>query len=117
MKFVLRMAARELRASLRRLLFFFVSIAVGVGAMISLGSVIQSVRAALMKDQGMPPPTSSLADRPWRRYIVDEKLRKHRALRPRWRRPPAARTRNRSHDHGRASGGGGRFLLGEWAHG
>ena len=50
MKFVLRMAARELRASLRRLVFFFVSIAVGVAAMISLGSVIQSVRAALLPE-------------------------------------------------------------------
>ncbi len=45
MTFVLRMAARETRASWRRLLFFFVCIAVGVAAIVTLRSVIQSVRA------------------------------------------------------------------------
>src|SRR5262245_35449165 len=44
MMFVLRMAARETRASWRRLLFFFVCIAVGVAAIVALRSVIQSVR-------------------------------------------------------------------------
>src|SRR3954471_7947366 len=44
MMFVLRMAARETRASMRRLLFFFVCIAVGVAAIVALRSVIQSVR-------------------------------------------------------------------------
>jgi putative ABC transport system permease protein len=43
--FVLRMAIRETRASWRRLLFFFVCIAVGVAAIVALRSVIQSVRA------------------------------------------------------------------------
>src|SRR6516225_4357450 len=38
------MAARETRASWRRLLFFFVCIAVGVAAIVALRSVIQSVR-------------------------------------------------------------------------
>ena len=45
MTFVLRMALRETRASWRRLLFFFVCIAVGVAAIVALRSVIQSVRA------------------------------------------------------------------------
>ncbi len=85
MKFVLRMAARELRASSRQLLFFFVSIAVGVGAMISLGSVIQSVRAALMKESKGITAADLLiwTERPYSdnaRYIVDEKLEKHGAL-------------------------------------
>ena len=44
MMFVLRMAVRETRASLRRLLFFFICIAVGVAAIVALRSVIQSVR-------------------------------------------------------------------------
>jgi putative ABC transport system permease protein len=44
MMFVLRMAVRETRASLRRLFFFFICIAVGVAAIVSLRSVIQSVR-------------------------------------------------------------------------
>jgi putative ABC transport system permease protein len=43
--FVFRMAARETRSSWRRLLFFFVCIAVGVAAIVALRSVIQSVRA------------------------------------------------------------------------
>ena len=44
MMFVLRMAVRETRASWKRLLFFFVCIAVGVAAIVALRSVIQSVR-------------------------------------------------------------------------
>ena len=44
MRFVLFMAAREMRASWQRLLFFFICIAVGVGAIVALRSVIQSVR-------------------------------------------------------------------------
>ncbi|MGE3489188.1 MAG: ABC transporter permease [Vicinamibacterales bacterium] len=44
MRFVLFMAAREMRASWRRLLFFFICIAIGVGAIVALRSVIQSVR-------------------------------------------------------------------------
>jgi putative ABC transport system permease protein len=43
--FVLRMAMRETRASWRRLLFFFICIAVGVAAIVAMRSVIQSVRA------------------------------------------------------------------------
>ena len=47
MMFILRMAAREIRSSWQRLLFFFVCIAVGVAAIIALRSVIQSVRAGM----------------------------------------------------------------------
>jgi len=43
-RFVLFMAAREMRASWQRLLFFFICIAIGVGAIVALRSVIQSVR-------------------------------------------------------------------------
>jgi len=45
MRFVLLMALRETRSSWRRLLFFFICIAVGVAAIVALRSVIQSVRA------------------------------------------------------------------------
>ena len=38
------MAMREMRASWKRLLFFFICIAIGVGAIVALRSVIQSVR-------------------------------------------------------------------------
>jgi putative ABC transport system permease protein len=47
MKFILQMAARETRAAWRRLLFFFVCIAVGVAAIVALRSVIHSVRDVL----------------------------------------------------------------------
>jgi putative ABC transport system permease protein len=45
--FIVRMAVREIRASWRRLLFFFICIAIGVGSIVALRSVIQSVRVAL----------------------------------------------------------------------
>ena len=44
MRFVAAMAVREMRASWRRLVFFFLCIALGVGAIVTLRSVIQSVR-------------------------------------------------------------------------
>jgi putative ABC transport system permease protein len=47
MTFIVRMAMREIRASWRRLLFFFICIAIGVGSIVALRSVIQSVRTAL----------------------------------------------------------------------
>src|SRR4051812_11575407 len=47
MMFVLRMAARETRSSWRRLLFFFICIAIGVAAIVALRSVIQNVRTVL----------------------------------------------------------------------
>ncbi len=47
MMFVLRMALRETRASWRRLLFFFICLALGVGAIVTLRSVIQSVRSVV----------------------------------------------------------------------
>ncbi|HEX5475994.1 MAG TPA: FtsX-like permease family protein [Vicinamibacterales bacterium] len=47
MSFVLRMAGREIRASWRRLLFFFVCVAIGVGSIVALRSILQSVRNGL----------------------------------------------------------------------
>jgi putative ABC transport system permease protein len=47
MRFVLRMAVRETRAAWRRLLFFFLCIAIGVGSIAALRSAIQNVRAVL----------------------------------------------------------------------
>ena len=46
MTFVVRMALREIRASWQRLLFFFICIAVGVAAIVTIRSVIQSVRTS-----------------------------------------------------------------------
>jgi len=50
MMFVLRMAVRETRASWRRLLFFFVCIAIGVAAIVALRSLIQSVRGVFGRE-------------------------------------------------------------------
>jgi putative ABC transport system permease protein len=50
MMFVLRMALRETRAAWRRLLFFFLCIAVGVAAIVTLRSVIQSVRGVFGRE-------------------------------------------------------------------
>ena len=48
MTFVLRMVWRETRAVWRRLLFFYVCVAVGVGAIVALRSIIQNVRVTLV---------------------------------------------------------------------
>jgi putative ABC transport system permease protein len=45
MNFVAAMTLREMRASWRRLLFFFICLSIGVGAIVAIRSVIQSVRA------------------------------------------------------------------------
>jgi putative ABC transport system permease protein len=48
--FVVLMALREVRASWRRLLFFFVCVAIGVGAIVILRSIIQNVREQLVRE-------------------------------------------------------------------
>src|SRR6185295_18111657 len=48
MRFVFRMAMREMRASWKRLLFFFACLSLGVAAIVTLRSVSQSVRAVMM---------------------------------------------------------------------
>ena len=50
MRFVLKMTVREIRASWRRLVFFFVCVAIGVGAIIGVRSIIQSARDALLRE-------------------------------------------------------------------
>jgi putative ABC transport system permease protein len=84
MRFVLRMAGREVRASWRSLLFFFLCISVGVAAMISLRSLVASVASALAKESKSLTAADVLiqSDRPFTenaRFIIDEKLAKHGA--------------------------------------
>ncbi len=45
--FVVRMAWREMRSAWRRLLFFFLCLSIGVASIVTLRSVVQSVRTAL----------------------------------------------------------------------
>ncbi|MBA2303346.1 MAG: ABC transporter permease [Acidobacteria bacterium] len=67
MMFVLRMTVRELRASWRRLLFFFVCVAIGVGAIVALRSVIQNVRTGLVREARamMASDVMVASNRPW----------------------------------------------------
>ncbi|MGE0129798.1 MAG: ABC transporter permease [Blastocatellales bacterium] len=50
MKFVVKLAWREMRASWHRLLFFFICIAVGVGSIVALRSLVQNVKAAVGRE-------------------------------------------------------------------
>lgn len=79
MRFVVRMAARELRSSWRRLLLFFVCIAVGVGGIVLLRSVVQDVRTAITRDaRGLAAADLTLSTgRPWdpkAMALIDERL-------------------------------------------
>jgi putative ABC transport system permease protein len=67
MSFVLRMAAREARASWKRLAFFFLCVAIGVGAIVALRSVIQGVRDTLVRQARTLTASDVLisTNRPW----------------------------------------------------
>jgi putative ABC transport system permease protein len=67
MSFVLRMAWREIRASWQRLLLFFICIAIGVGSIVALRSVIQSVRIALAGEARtlLGADVTLSSNRPW----------------------------------------------------
>ena len=67
MTFVLRMAGRELRASWRRLAFFFVCVAIGVGAIVALRSIIQSVGVTMTAETRALTAADILveSERPW----------------------------------------------------
>ncbi len=82
MRFVLRMAGREMRASWSRLVFFFLCIAVGVASMVALRSVIQSVRTALMKESKSLTAADVLiySNRAFTEnaaFLIEEKLKDH----------------------------------------
>jgi putative ABC transport system permease protein len=73
MSFVLRMAWREVRASWQRLIFFFVCIAIGVGSIVALRSVIQSVRVALAGEARtlLGADVTLNTNRPWSDLVRD----------------------------------------------
>ena len=48
--FVLKMTQREIRASWKRLVVFFICVAIGVGAIVGVRSIIQSARSALLRE-------------------------------------------------------------------
>src|SRR4029079_8116979 len=68
MRFILLTAFRETRSAWKRLVFFFVCIAIGVGAIVALRSVIQNVRQVLSTEARTLIASDILitSDRPWR---------------------------------------------------
>ncbi|MFN0088482.1 MAG: ABC transporter permease [Blastocatellia bacterium] len=50
MRFILNLALREMRASWHRLLFFFICIAVGVGSIVALRSLVQNVSGSVTRE-------------------------------------------------------------------
>ncbi len=73
------MTVRELRAAWRRMVFFFICVAVGVGAIVALRSVIQTVRTGMMREARhmMTADVVISTRRPWTpdvRQRIDERL-------------------------------------------
>ncbi len=66
------MAVREMRASWRRLLFFFLCLSLGVGSIVTIRSVVQTVRESLTRSARamLGADVTIGANRPW-----DEKIR------------------------------------------
>jgi putative ABC transport system permease protein len=73
MTFIMRMALREIRASWQRLLFFFVCIAIGVGSIVALRSVIQSVRVAFAGEARtlLGADVTLTTNRPWTGTVIE----------------------------------------------
>ena len=91
MRFVLMTALRETRSAWKRLIFFFVCIAIGVGAIVALRSVIQSVRHVLATEARslMAADIFVSTDRPWQSGTIPPvpQASSDRAGWPKW--PPA----------------------------
>ncbi len=81
MSFVVRMALREIRASWQRLLFFFICIAIGVGSIVALRSVIQSVRVTLSSEARALLASDALvtSNRPWSEKVLETLTQEQRA--------------------------------------
>ena len=79
MNFIVRMVWRELRASWRRLLFFFACVAIGVAAIVTLRSIIQSLRIGLVREARATIASDVLVttNRPWTEEVrrdLDQEL-------------------------------------------
>ncbi|MFL6216027.1 MAG: ABC transporter permease [Blastocatellia bacterium] len=74
MRFVFQMARRELRSSWRRLLFFFLSIAVGVGCIVAVRSMMQNANAAIASEARVLLTADVQVDtnRPWDKETLDK---------------------------------------------
>jgi putative ABC transport system permease protein len=85
MPFPVRMALREIRASWRRLLFFFLCVAIGVGAIVALRSIVQNVRATIVGQARMllGADVAVSLNRPWEPEVragIEERIGAHRVV-------------------------------------
>ncbi len=85
MKFILQMARRDLRASWKRLLFFFICIAIGVCSIVALRSMTQNVNRAIAGEARslLTADVQVDSNRPWSEEtlsIIDKTARSPRAV-------------------------------------
>ncbi|MEW5982192.1 MAG: FtsX-like permease family protein [Acidobacteriota bacterium] len=73
MPFIFRMAFRETRAAWKRLAFFFLCLSIGVGSIVTLRSVIQTVRHTLTRESRalLGGDLSLSTNRPWDPKVRD----------------------------------------------
>ncbi|HEX8720396.1 MAG TPA: FtsX-like permease family protein [Pyrinomonadaceae bacterium] len=81
MTFIINLAWRELRASWRRLLFFFLCIGVGVGSIVALRSMIQSLNRAVA-GEARALMTADVQAETTREWPADALARIERVARP-----------------------------------
>jgi putative ABC transport system permease protein len=81
LKFIFNLARRELRASWRRLLFFFLCIGVGVGSIVALRSMIQSLNRAVA-GEARALMTADVQVETTREWSAESLARIERATRP-----------------------------------
>ena len=114
------MSIREFRASWRRLVFFFLCVAIGVGAIVALRSIIQSLRQGLTREARTMIASDVIVqtNRAWTPEVA-----RARRCDPGARRPVLAETESietptmvrrgtgrRGRSHGGAAGGGERLF-------
>ena len=95
MTFIVRMALREVRASWRRLLFFFVCIAIGVASIVAIRSVIQSVGMVLTSEARALLAADMMvrSNSPFTPAVIETLAREQRAGRSRRNPRPSRSTR------------------------
>jgi putative ABC transport system permease protein len=73
-RFILQMARRELRSSWPRLLFFFLSIAIGVGCIAAVRSMMQNANAAIASEARalLTADVQIDTNRPWDKETLDK---------------------------------------------
>lgn len=81
MNFILKMAGREVRASWKRLIFFFLCIGFGVGSIVVLRTVIRNVNSAMTSEarQFMTADVMAQTTRPWSEESLEKIERAARA--------------------------------------